>query len=78
MNQMSTEQKVGPELITSILKEVKEPITTKQLQQEVLKQVPFCISSNIVALNMMRIAGIIKGKRREDGAWVWWFEDKEK
>ena len=74
---MSESKKVGPELIVSILREAKEPLTTRQLQQEVQKVVPFCISDNIIALNLMRVRGTIKGKRDEDG-WLWWIEDKKK
>jgi len=25
----------------------------------------------------MRLSGTIKAKRTEEGAWVWWVEDKE-
>jgi hypothetical protein len=60
MNQMGESKKVGPELIVSILREAKKPLTTRQLQQEVQKLVPFCISDNIIALNLMRVRGTIK------------------
>jgi hypothetical protein len=73
---MGEAQKVGPELIKSILREAGEHLTTRQLQQKVLEQVPFCVSSNVVALNIMRLTGVIKGKRTEEGAWVWWVEDR--
>ena len=74
---MSESKKVGPELITSILREAEKPLTTRELHQEVQKKVPFCLSDNIVVLNLMRIAGTIKGKHVENGAWIWWFEDKK-
>jgi hypothetical protein len=74
---MSESKKVGPELIVSILKEAKKPLTTKQLQQEVHKLVPHCMSDNIIVLNLMRIRGTIKGKRNENGLWVWWVQDKK-
>ena len=70
------EGKVGPELIISILSEVESPLTTRQLQDEVKKVVSFCLSDSIVALNLMRIKGTIKGRRTEDRKWVWWI-DKE-
>jgi hypothetical protein len=73
---MSESRKVGPALIVSILREAKKPLTTKELQQEVLKLVPHCVSSNVIVLNLMRISGTIKGKRTEN-SWVWWIEDKE-
>jgi hypothetical protein len=77
MDQMSEPQKIGPELIVSILREAKKPLTTRQLQLETQKLVPHCVSSNVVVLNLMRIRGMIKGKRTENGSWIWWIEDKE-
>jgi hypothetical protein len=77
MNQMSESKKVGPELIVSILREAKKPLTTRQLQQEVQKLVPFCLSDNVITLNLMRVRGTIKGKRTENRSWIWWIEDKE-
>ena len=74
---MSESQKIGPELIVSILREAKKPLTTRQLQLETQKLVPHCVSSNVVVLNLMRIRGTIKGKRTENGSWIWWIEDKE-
>jgi hypothetical protein len=76
MNQMSESKKVGPALIVSVLREAKKPLTTRQLQQEVQKIVPHCVSSNVIVLNLMRIRGTIKGKRTEN-SWTWWVEDKE-
>ncbi len=73
---MSESKKVGPALVVSILKKAKRPLTTKELSIEVHKRVPRCVSDNVIVLNMMRIAGTIKGKRVED-SWVWWIEDKE-
>jgi hypothetical protein len=74
---MSESKKVGPELIVSILREAKKPLTTRQLQQVVHKLVPFCLTDNVIALNLMRVRGTIKGKRTEDRSWIWWIEDKE-
>jgi len=61
----------------SILTEAKKPLTTKELSVEVHKRVPRCVSDNIIVLNMMRMRGMIKGKRTE-GSWIWRIEDKEK
>jgi len=77
MYQMSETKKIGPELIVSILKEAKRPLTTRELQLETRRLVPNCVSSNVVVLNFMRISGMIKGKRSEDRTWVWWVEDEE-
>jgi len=74
---MSEPQKVGPELIVSILRQAKKPLTTRQLQQETQRLVPHCVSSNVVVLNLMRIRGTIKGRRAEDKSWIWWVENKD-
>ena len=76
MSESKHEGKVGPELIKSILNEAEDPLTTKQLQEEVHKVESRCLFSSAVALNLMRISGTIKGKRTEDRKWVWWI-DKE-
>jgi hypothetical protein len=72
---MGESRKVGPELIISILRESKKPLTTRELQQEVQKHVPFCLSDNVIALNLMRVRGTIKGERAEK-SWIWWVDDK--
>ena len=77
MFQMSESRKVGPTLIVSILREAEKPLTTKELSVEVHKRVSRCVSDNIIVLNMMRMRGMIKGKRTEE-SWIWWVEDKEK
>ena len=70
-----SEGQVGPALIISILRKAGKPMTTRELQEEVHKHVSFCISDSIVALNLLRIRGAIKGKRDEQGSTVWWVED---
>jgi len=72
---MDEQKKVGPELIVSVLREAGEPLTTKQLQAEVKKVQSLCLASSVVALNLMRIRGTIKGKRNEDKTWVWWVDN---
>jgi hypothetical protein len=67
--------KVGPELISSILREADKPLTTKELQTEVRKVVSFCLADSIVVLNLMRIRGTIRGERTEDRKWVWWINE---
>jgi hypothetical protein len=63
-------------IIKSILKEAGGPLTTRELQFEVQKVTSFCPSSSVVGLNLLRIAGVIKGKRSEDKkGWIWWIED---
>ena len=74
MSESAHNGKIGPELIVSILREAVEPLTTRQLQEEVKKEVSFCLASSVVALNLMRIKGTIKGKRTENRKYVWWVE----
>ena len=63
-------------IITNILKEARKPLTTRELQNEVQKVKSFCPSSSVVGLNILRIAGVIKGKRADDNkGWIWWIED---
>jgi hypothetical protein len=63
-------------IITSILKKAGKHMTTRELQNEVQKVRSFCPSSSIVGLNLLRIAGKIKGKRSENNkGWIWWIED---
>ena len=51
-------------------------MTTRELQDEVRKVSSFCPSSSVVGLNLLRIAGVIKGKRSEENkGWIWWIED---
>jgi hypothetical protein len=40
------------------------------------KRVDFCLFDGVVALNLMKVSGTIKGKRTERG-WVWWVEDQD-
>ncbi len=63
-------------IVTNILKEARGPLTTRELQNEVQKVTSFCPSSSVVGLNLLRIAGGIKGKRAEENkGWIWWIED---
>ena len=63
-------------IVTNILREAGVPLTTRELQAEVQKVTSFCPSSSVVGLNLLRIAGVIKGKRAEEKkGWIWWIED---
>jgi hypothetical protein len=76
MTASGTPEKEGPDLIKSILREAGGPLTTRELQSEVRKVIPRCLSSSVVGLNILRIAGAIKGKRSEENkGWIWWIED---
>ena len=71
---MSEKEKIGSELIVAILTEAGKPLTTRELPDEVKKIHSFCLSSSVVALNLMRIKGTIKGKRAENRTYVWWVD----
>jgi hypothetical protein len=77
ISRMGEQPKFGPALIVSILRATGRPLTTRQLQEEAQRLAPHCVSSNVVVLNVMRISGTIKGRSTEDGAWLWWVEDRE-
>lgn len=70
-----SEPRGGPEFIKAILKEAGKPMTTKELQAEAHRRVSFCLFNSVLALNLMRVNGTIKG-RREGQSWVWWVEDE--
>jgi hypothetical protein len=72
-----SEPKAGPALIKFVLRNAGKPLTTRQLQEEVHRRVPFCLSDSIVALNIMRLNGSIKVKRGDSG-WIWWIEEENK
>lgn len=66
---------MGTGLVTSILRKAGRPLTTRELSQEVRKVNPYCIASTVIALNVMRITGVINGRRSEMGkGWVWWVD----
>jgi hypothetical protein len=66
----------GVNLIIRILKEVKRPLSTREIQQETHKRLVRCPDSTIVLLNRLRLKGIIQGERRKDKrGWVWWIDD---
>ena len=70
-----SEPRGGSPFIKQVLSDAGRPLTTRELQVEVNRRVDFCLFDSIVALNIMRLSGTIKGKRTENGAWVWWVED---
>ncbi len=77
MTELTNAESKDSELpVVNILKAADGPMTTRELQAEVRKTISFCPSSSVVGLNLLRIAGVIKGKRLEDRkGWIWWIED---
>jgi hypothetical protein len=62
--------------VVNILKAADGPLTTRELQAEVRKTISFCPSASVIGLNLLRIAGTIKGKRLPDRkGWIWWIEE---
>ena len=66
---------IGLELLVSILKEAGKPMTTRELYEESRKIIPDCAAANVIILNLMRIRGKIKGKRK-DRKWIWWVKEE--
>jgi hypothetical protein len=51
-------------------------LTAREIQNEVRKVRAICPASSVVGLNLLRIAGAIKGKSSEENkGWIWWIED---
>jgi len=77
VTELTTPQSKDSELpVVNILKAADGPMTTRELQAEVRKTISFCPSASVIGLNIMRIAGTIKGKRLPDRkGWIWWIED---
>jgi hypothetical protein len=76
MEKSKHEGKIGSKLIISILREADKPLTTRQLQEKVKKVVSFCVADSVIALNLMRIRGTIRGERAENRKWVWWIDEE--
>lgn len=63
-------------IIKEVLRKAGGPLSTRELQAEVKKVTDFCPSSSVVGLNVLRIAGVIRGRRLPDRrGWEWWVED---
>ena len=77
MTELTTPKSKDSELpVVTILREADGPMTTRQLQAEIRKTISFCPSASAIGLNLLRIAGTIKGKRLPDRkGWIWWIED---
>ncbi len=59
--------------ILGILKKAGEPITTREVGEEMQKLQLRCPDSTIVFLNRLRKSGHINGERsKEKRGWIWW------
>ena len=69
-------KKVEPELIYLSSEKRKIPDYSTN-PEEIHKLVPFCVSDNVIVLNLMRISETIEGKLTENRSWIWWMEENE-
>jgi len=59
----------------SILKDAKEPLTTREIQEIARKALVQCPDSTVAFLNRLRIKGLVKGAfSQEKKSWIWWIE----
>jgi hypothetical protein len=65
------------ELIMSILKAAREPLTTRAVEGEIRKQLISCPDNLPVLLNRLRMKGLVKGQLSvERRSWIWWVESR--
>ena len=63
-------------LILSVLRSARRPMTTREVHDETEKQMVRCPDSTAIFLNRLRLRGLIKGERSRDRrGWIWWVED---
>ena len=61
------------EAILGILKKAEQPVTTREVGEEMQKLQLRCPDSTIVFLNRLRKNGVINGERsKELRGWIWW------
>ncbi len=75
---MATRQPQGDEAVDAILdilREAGEPVTTREVGEEMQKKQLRCPDSTIVFLNNLRRKGVIHGERnKERRGWIWWLD----
>ena len=65
------------ELIMSVLKAARKPLTTRDVDGEIRKRFVSCPDSLPVLLNRLRLKGLIKGQLSvERKGWIWWIETR--
>lgn len=63
------------ELIISILKETRKPLTTREIKEKTRKLMVSCPDKTPVFLNKLRLKGIIHGQlSAERRGWIWWIK----
>ncbi len=60
------------ELVLSILKETKKPLTTREIEEKIRKRRVSCPDKTPIFLNRLRLKGIIEGQLSpERRGWIW-------
>jgi len=68
-------EKEAIDIILDILRKAKEPLTTREIEEETRKLLVSCPDSTPVFLNRLRIQGIVEGQlSREKRGWIWWIK----
>jgi len=64
-------------LIMTILKAAGQPLTTRDIEGEIRKELISCPDNLPVLLNRLRLKGMVKGQlSAERRGWIWWIEAK--
>ncbi len=68
-------EKEAVELVVSILKEARKPLTTREIEEKTRKHMVSCPDKTPVFLNRLRLKGVIKGQlSTERRGWIWWIK----
>lgn len=69
------EEDEAVQAILGILREAGEPLTTREVGEEMQKLQLRCPDSTIVFLNRLRRKDLIQGMRsKERRGWIWWID----
>jgi predicted transcriptional regulator len=69
------EEDEAVQAILGILREAGEPLTTREVVEEMQKLQLRCPDSTIVFLNRLRRKDLIQGMRsKERRGWIWWID----
>jgi len=65
-------------LIMGILKSAGKPLTTRDIEGEIRKNLISCPDNLPVLLNRLRLRGLVKGQLSvERRGWIWWIESQK-
>ena len=75
MSSKKLSEKEAIEIIISILKKAKKPLSTRDIEGETRKLLVACPDNTPVFLNKLRLKGVINGQLSpERRGWIWWIE----